>query len=194
MSAGAGESGSGGVVTVTTHVDGPLQVMGPIRIVTESGRVVEVDEGENWLCRCGGSKNKPFCDGTHSKIGFRAAEEAVAEAEASGGVTADGFVDAAALSTLPEGEVLGVQVAGRPVALCNVDGQICAVGAICSHQNASLVNGELDGHTLWCPLHSSGFDVRTGEANQPPATAPIPTYEVKIEGGRVLVSVEPRSG
>ncbi len=180
------------VVTIIPHNDGPYQVIGRIRIQTESGRVIETEEGENWLCRCGGSQNKPFCDGTHSKIGFKAAEAAVAEVEAAGGVTPEGFVRVAAVAEVPDGEPLGVEVAGRPVVLCKVDGQIYAVGGICSHANASLASGELEDHTLWCPLHNSGFDVRTGEVNQPPATRPIPTYDVRIEGGSVLVSVAPR--
>ena len=64
---------------------------GPFRIETTEGEVVLLDaEGSQYdltgkpafsLCRCGGSVNKPFCDGTHSKIGFQAAEKAVKKAE-----------------------------------------------------------------------------------------------------------------
>ena len=64
---------------------------GPFRIETTEGEVVLLDaEGGQYdltgkpafsLCRCGGSVNKPFCDGTHSKIGFQAAELAVKKAE-----------------------------------------------------------------------------------------------------------------
>jgi CDGSH-type Zn-finger protein len=56
-------------------------VTGPIRLIDADGNEYDVPQGESVvLCRCGGSKTKPFCDKTHSKIGFEAAERAVAEA------------------------------------------------------------------------------------------------------------------
>jgi CDGSH-type Zn-finger protein len=55
-------------------------VTGPIRLIDADGNEYEVPKGESIvLCRCGGSKTKPFCDKTHSRIGFEAAERAVAE-------------------------------------------------------------------------------------------------------------------
>ena len=60
--------------------DGPLCVRGNLEIVSGTGRAVaRVDSAR--LCRCGGSQSKPFCDGTHSKIGFQGAELAVKKAE-----------------------------------------------------------------------------------------------------------------
>lgn len=54
---------------------------GPIRLIDADGNEYDIPQGESIvLCRCGGSKTKPFCDKTHSKIGFEAAERAVAEA------------------------------------------------------------------------------------------------------------------
>jgi CDGSH-type Zn-finger protein len=56
-------------------------VTGPIRLIDADGNEYDIPQGESIvLCRCGGSKTKPFCDKTHSKIGFEAAERAVAEA------------------------------------------------------------------------------------------------------------------
>jgi len=55
-------------------------VTGPIRLIDADGNEYDIPQGESIvLCRCGGSKTKPFCDKTHSKIGFEAAERAVAE-------------------------------------------------------------------------------------------------------------------
>ena len=69
-------------VKITIFDDGPYEVVGPIRLTDESGNVIEVDEGEPiYLCRCGGSTTKPFCDGTHSVIGFQGAIQAVQESE-----------------------------------------------------------------------------------------------------------------
>ncbi len=68
---------------------------GPFRVEATEGEVILIDhEGAQYdltgrpmfsLCRCGGSTNKPFCDGTHSKIGFQAAETAVKKAEGQQG-------------------------------------------------------------------------------------------------------------
>lgn len=70
-------------VRMTVVENGPLKVEGPIRIEAHDGTTVPVREGRAaYLCRCGGSKNKPFCDGAHSKIGFAGAEAAVAALDA----------------------------------------------------------------------------------------------------------------
>ncbi|MDE2053019.1 MAG: CDGSH iron-sulfur domain-containing protein [Gammaproteobacteria bacterium] len=59
-----------GVLAIDPETDGPLRVRGNLEITSGTGRVVaRVTQAR--LCRCGGSGNKPFCDGTHAKIGFR---------------------------------------------------------------------------------------------------------------------------
>jgi CDGSH-type Zn-finger protein/uncharacterized Fe-S cluster protein YjdI len=60
----------GGQLTVTPYPNGPLGVRGPIEICSGTGRTVTRTE-KTALCRCGHSANKPFCDGTHTRIGFK---------------------------------------------------------------------------------------------------------------------------
>lgn len=71
---------AGPAVEIKVRENGPLRVEGPIRLIDADG--VEYDLGDRGqviaLCRCGGSTTKPFCDGTHSRTGFEAAERAVA--------------------------------------------------------------------------------------------------------------------
>ena len=71
-------------VEIKARHNGPYKVTGPIRLIDADGTEYDLpDDGKPIaLCRCGGSKTKPFCDKTHSEIGFRAAERAVAEADA----------------------------------------------------------------------------------------------------------------
>ncbi len=58
-------------VTITLSRNGSLKVEGPVSLVNEEGKELETREGKPiFLCRCGASSNKPFCDGTHNKIGF----------------------------------------------------------------------------------------------------------------------------
>lgn len=66
-------------VTITVRPNGPLRVEGPIRLIDTDGKDIDLTgKPAVSLCRCGASTKKPFCDGTHSKIGFQAAEAAVA--------------------------------------------------------------------------------------------------------------------
>ena len=70
------------VVTITVRENASYLVEGPVRIVDADGREYDISAKKRIsLCRCGGSTTKPFCDGTHSKIGFEGAERAVREAE-----------------------------------------------------------------------------------------------------------------
>lgn len=68
-------------VKIMATEDGPYLVQGPAQIIDADGRPFTTTTKNVALCRCGGSQTKPFCDGTHSKIGFEAAERAVAEEE-----------------------------------------------------------------------------------------------------------------
>ncbi|MGD0643084.1 MAG: CDGSH iron-sulfur domain-containing protein [Roseiarcus sp.] len=59
----------GGVLKITPYPNGPLKTNGPVEILSGTGRAIERTQATA-LCRCGGSKNRPYCDGTHKTIGF----------------------------------------------------------------------------------------------------------------------------
>ena len=63
-------------VTITPYRDGPLLVRGPFRMVDQDGAEIVVDRDVVALCRCGKSRLRPFCDGTHRVLRFRAPSEA----------------------------------------------------------------------------------------------------------------------
>lgn len=99
------------------------------------------------------------------------------------------WIAAAAVDAVPQDDVIGVEVAGRDIALYRVDGEIYASDNICTHGHARLCDGFLDGHEIECPLHQGKFDVRSGQALCAPLTEDMRTYPVKIEGGRVFVAL-----
>jgi CDGSH-type Zn-finger protein len=64
--------------TIQIRPNGPYRLTGPARITDPVGNEIVIAEGQAVsLCRCGASVTKPYCDGTHSRIGFQAAEAAV---------------------------------------------------------------------------------------------------------------------
>jgi 3-phenylpropionate/trans-cinnamate dioxygenase ferredoxin component len=106
------------------------------------------------------------------------------------------YVAVAKLDDLPPGEKLQVDVLGQEVALFNVDGEIYAIGDICTHAYTHLTEGDFyeDIRGCWvveCPLHGSEFDVKTGEAVTLPATGNAGKYDVKVVDGEIFVSASP---
>jgi nitrite reductase/ring-hydroxylating ferredoxin subunit/uncharacterized membrane protein len=106
------------------------------------------------------------------------------------GETAE-FIAVGSSADLVEGEMRAVQVNGKRVLLALVEGVPYALGATCTHERANLDEGALMGYQVYCPLHFSCFDLRTGEALAPPADRATPVYAVKIEGDTVYVSASP---
>ena len=104
-------------------------------------------------------------------------------------MTDPGFTRACALSALPAEGALGVQVGDVPVAVVRADGEVYALHDMCSHEDVALSQGEVYDHTVECWLHGSCFDVRTGKPTGLPATEPVATYPVKIDGDDVYVAV-----
>ena len=99
------------------------------------------------------------------------------------------WIDASAVDAVPEDDVIGIDLEGKSLALYKVEGEVFATDNICSHGNARLCDGFLDGHEIECPLHQGKFDVRNGKAMCAPLTEDIKSYPVKIEGSRVFVAL-----
>jgi len=99
------------------------------------------------------------------------------------------WVRAAARGDLTEGEVLGVEVGGRSIALYDTDGSLYATDNICTHAYACLSDGWLDGEVIECPLHAARFDIRTGKVLDPPATEDLKTYPVRVVGDEIQVRI-----
>ncbi len=104
----------------------------------------------------------------------------------------EGFEAVADEGDIKEGGLLGVEVNGQAVVLVKQDGQLYAIGGVCTHMGGRLAQGTLEAGRVRCPLHKGGFDFKTGEALIPPPRRPEPVYDVKVEDGRIWVSSKPR--
>ena len=96
------------------------------------------------------------------------------------------FVKVAILGEVPSGTVKHIKVHDKPMALCNVDGNLHAVNAVCPHMGGPLGSGKLEGCVLTCPWHGWTFDVRTGLPDHPGGHT-VAAYEVRVEGEDILV-------
>lgn len=100
-----------------------------------------------------------------------------------------GRFDVGPLGGFPPGRGVAVSAGGEIVAVFNVNGEIYAIADTCSHAESSLAAGDLDGHTVFCAMHGAQFDVRNGAVLGLPATAPVASFPVEVEGGRVIVTI-----
>lgn len=92
----------------------------------------------------------------------------------------------ARLADLPPGGVLTVNPPGLPpISIFHTEAGIFAVDDTCTHQDASLADGWVEGCTVECPLHESCFDLRTGAASGPPAKRPVRTHRVEVRGDEI---------
>src|SRR5438094_425317 len=99
------------------------------------------------------------------------------------------FAVAAQTGDVGPNQMIYVTIAGKPICIAHVGGQFYALSDICSHAECNISEGDIEGDSIVCPCHDSAFDVRTGEPNHPPATEPIQTFEVKIEGEDILILI-----
>ncbi|WP_426504513.1 bifunctional 3-phenylpropionate/cinnamic acid dioxygenase ferredoxin subunit [Dactylosporangium sp. McL0621] len=80
----------------------------------------------------------------------------------------------------------------EPIALFRTeDGEVYAIDDTCTHQEASLSDGWLEGCEVECPVHSSRFDLRTGAVDAPPAKTPVRTHKVEVRDGTIFVDPAP---
>ena len=103
------------------------------------------------------------------------------------------FLKVADTKDIPPSKMKEVQVDGENICVANVEGKYYAIGSICTHEGGPLADGTLEGYEVECPWHQSKFDVRTGEVTSPPASEPEPSYEIKVDGNKILIKKQRKS-
>lgn len=93
------------------------------------------------------------------------------------------------LAALAPGDALRV-AADPPIAVFHTeDGDLFAIDDTCTHQDASLADGWVQGCEVECPLHASRFDLRTGAVDAPPAKRPVRAHRVFVVDGEIQVEL-----
>jgi nitrite reductase/ring-hydroxylating ferredoxin subunit len=100
------------------------------------------------------------------------------------------WITVASLDEIPEGATLRVEAAGEEICLYNLAGRIHATHDICTHEEASLADGYIEGDCIECPLHQARFHIPTGQVRSPPATEDLRVFPVRLEGGAISVQVD----
>ncbi len=95
-------------------------------------------------------------------------------------------------ATLGANQVRQFLIPGHPpIALYNVDGSFFATDDLCTHGEASLSEGDIDGDEIICPFHLGAFDIRSGEASKAPCNIAVRTYAVHVDGnGMICVEID----
>ena len=104
----------------------------------------------------------------------------------------DGFIHVCSVNEIPEKRARIVCLSGERVAVFKYDGKICAVSNVCQHQNGPLGEGKILDGCITCPWHGYQYRPETG-ASPPPFVEKVPTFNVRIDNGRVLVHPKPNA-
>ncbi len=99
------------------------------------------------------------------------------------------FVTIARTGEVPPGRSKAIDLEGLRIALFNVEGRYYAIDDTCPHAGGSLSEGDVDGTTVECPLHSARFDLGTGQLLSPPADSGVTAYQVRVEGDEITIEI-----
>ena len=105
-------------------------------------------------------------------------------------IAGEEFVDIGSLGEIPEKRAKIVNIAGERVAIFKYDGKVSAVSNVCQHQNGPLGEGKVVDGCITCPWHGYQYLPENG-ASPPPFTEKITTFDVKLQGNRILVKTIP---
>jgi glutamate synthase domain-containing protein 2/CDGSH-type Zn-finger protein len=156
---------------IRLDANGPYLVEGAVELV---GAELLAGHGASRrsLCRCGGSRNKPFCDGQHYYVHFRD----------------DDRRRVTTLGELKEGRPLAAEVLGVDLVVVRRGEEVHVLSGACAHQGALMSDGEVDGARLVCGLHGWSYDLATGEHDGKPGLHRF-TVTVDERWGEVLVDL-----
>ena len=99
--------------------------------------------------------------------------------------SAPAWTAVATMDAFAASDAVAVVAAGKEIAIYLVDGAVFATANRCTHGDARLCDGFVEGHEIECPLHQGRFDVRTGAATCAPAEVPLATCPARLVGDRI---------
>ncbi len=102
----------------------------------------------------------------------------------------DNWITAASLDDIPDDDVIGITVNGHPIALYKFEGEVFATDNVCTHGQALLSDGFLEGGEIECPLHQGRFCIKSGKAMCDPLTEDIKAYMTRVDGEQVFLLIE----
>ena len=98
-------------------------------------------------------------------------------------------VTVAKVGDIQEGSGFEVEVEGKKIGVFHTGGTYYAIDNNCTHVDAPLTDGTIEGKQVVCPWHGAKFDLTTGEALCPPAGASVACYAVHLEGDEIQIEV-----
>lgn len=104
------------------------------------------------------------------------------------------WIDVAAVDDFAPGSCRVVITDDGAIAVFNLDGRYYAISNTCTHEEADLSDGDLEGEEIVCPLHGARFSVINGMVLSPPAVENLQTYRVRVRDGWVEVDAESEGG
>lgn len=99
------------------------------------------------------------------------------------------FVPVAKVSEVPPQSISCVEVAGKRIALFNLDGDFYALADECTHEGGPLSEGEIHGGEVECPWHGARFDIKSGKVTLDPADDDTARYKVRVSGEDIEVEI-----
>ena len=129
--------------------------------------------------------------GVHACMLLAARQEARGDRE-NRNASRDGFVDVCGVDEIPEKRAVVTCLSGERVAVFRYDGRISAISNVCQHQNGPLGEGRIVNGCVVCPWHGYEYAPDTG-ASPAPFTEKVPTFDVRVVAGRVLVHPQPHA-
>src|SRR5215470_14688044 len=99
------------------------------------------------------------------------------------------FIRVASAADVAPGEAKCVEVAGKKIALFNLEGSFFAIDDTCTHRGGLLCEGEVAGEEVTCPWHGAVYNIKTGAVLKPPAPRGVASYHVRVQGADVEVEV-----
>jgi len=90
-------------------------------------------------------------------------------------------------ASLTPGKPVRIEKDGESICVARIGDEVFAIGDTCSHSEASLAEGDITDFKIECWLHGAEFDLRTGKALTPPATAPVHKYSVTVDVDSVTI-------
>jgi 3-phenylpropionate/trans-cinnamate dioxygenase ferredoxin component len=100
------------------------------------------------------------------------------------------WIDACAPDEIDQEDLIRFDHGGKTYAIYHSpEGDFYATAGNCTHEDVHLCDGLVMGHLIECPKHNGQFDYRTGAPKRAPVCVALPTFPVKIEGGRIFIDI-----